>query len=92
MGMVQSVFRRFMNRMNNRNNNNFESALIIVGMGIVLLEFFTLNANISVCGGQGCFPIWVHIIVILIGIAMAGWGVMLLNPPRDSEWLVDWEE
>lgn len=73
---------------------SFETALIVVGLFLVLVEFFNFNTNLGYCFGDQCYYKLFHYAVLAVGIAMIVWGVRLFNPslPNDEEWLIEWRE
>jgi len=70
---------------------SFETFLIVLGLFLIMAEFFTFNANFSFCGNTGCLPKIVHYLVVLAGIGLVFWGIILFNPAPEKKWLVKFE-
>jgi len=71
---------------------SFETFIILLGLFLVLAEFFNFNTNLGLCYGNPCLPQIIHYLVVLAGIGLVVWGTLLLNPPLEEEWLAEWEE
>ncbi len=71
---------------------SFETFVILLGLFIVMAEFFSFNSNFGFCGGDACLPKLAHYIILLVGIGLIFWGIMMFNPAPEEEWLTDWEE
>ena len=76
------------------NWKSFETALIVVGIFLVMLEFYNFNTNLRACYGTFCGTTILHYIITIIGIGMVLWGLVLFNTrsEEEEEWLIDWEK
>lgn len=71
---------------------SFETFVILAGLFLVLVEFFNFNTNLGLCYAQPCLPKIAHYAVVAAGILLIVWGLSMLTPRMDEEWLMDWEE
>ncbi len=71
---------------------SFETFVILLGLLAIMAEFFNFNTNLGPCYGEPCLSRIVHYAIVLAGIALVVWGVSMLNPQKEGEWLADWEE